>query len=150
MALVRWFGENDWFSQLERMQEEMDRLISFARPGRTWSGYRSNVYPPLNIYDDHESFVVWAEVPGVEPKSIDISVAGDTLTISGERTAPTVPEKASVHRRERNMGRFSRAFTLPDQVDSTKVVASCKNGILEIRLPRAEQARQRKIDVKAE
>jgi len=146
MALIRWLGEDDYFSPLTRMQREIDRLLSAHRP--TWFGQRSGVYPPLNIYDDGESFVVRAEVPGVDPKSIDITVTGDTLNLKGERNLPELPEGASYHRRERESGTFSRALTLPDQVDSSKVKADYKNGILQILMPRAEQAKQRKIDVR--
>lgn len=146
MALVRWLGEDDYFSPLTRMQREIERLLSTQRPA--WFGQHSGVFPPLNIYDDGESFVVRAEVPGVDPKSIDITVTGDTLNLKGERTLPELPEGASYHRRERESGVFRRALTLPDQVDSSKVKADYKNGILQILMPRAEQAKQHKIDVR--
>jgi HSP20 family protein len=145
MALIRWLGEDDYFSPLTRMQREMDRLLSAYRP--PWAGQRAGVYPALNIYDDGESFVVRAEVPGVDPKSIDITVTGDTLNLKGERDLPKLPEGSAYHRHERESGLFSRALTLPDQVDNSKVKADYKNGILQILLPRAEQAKQRKIDV---
>lgn len=139
------------FSRLERMRREMDRLSSAFGPYfGTGEGtiYRPGVYPPLNVYDDGESFIVRAEVPGVDPKAVDITVTGDTLSIRGERSAAGLPEGASYHRREINSGQFRRALTLPEQVDNTKVMASYQNGILEIRLPRAEAAKQRKIDIK--
>jgi len=149
MALIRWLGENDLFSQLDRVQRDMNRFWSAFDWGGTQQPFqRTGVYPLVNIYDDGESFVVRAEVPGVDPKQLDISVTGDTLTLHGERQASELPEGASYHRRELSHGRFRRAMTLPDQVDSSKVNASYKNGILEILLPRAEQAKQRKIDVK--
>jgi HSP20 family protein len=147
MAIFRWLGENDYFSPLQRMQREMNNLLSAQRPGQGLT-QRPGVYPALNIYDDGESFIVWAEVPGMEPKSIDITVTGDTLKLTGERTLPELAEGASYHRRERDFGHFSRALTLPEQVDNSKVVASYKNGILEILLPRAEQVKQRKIEIK--
>lgn len=148
MAMIRWLGEGDVFSQLDGMRREMDRLLSSLS---SWSGaaYRSGVYPQMNLYDDGESFVVRAEVPGVDPKDIDLTVTGDTLTIQGERKPEQIPEGASYHRRERSSGQFRRALTLPDQVDSAKVAASCRDGILQILLPRAEQARQRKVKIQS-
>ncbi len=151
MAVIRWLGNDDVFSRLDRMQRDMDRLATGMFPafGSDLSGSpRVGLYPPLNIFDDSESFKVHAEVPGVKPSDIDISVTGNTLTIRGERTMPSVPEGASWHRRERQMGRFRRSLTLPEQIDASKVSARCENGVLEILLPRAESAKQRKIEIK--
>ncbi len=146
MALIRWLGENDYSSPLDRMQREINRVFS-SYQGGTRTAQHSGVYPALNVYDDGESFIVRAEVPGVDPKSIDIMVTGDTLNLQGERKLPELPEGASYHRREREAGRFKRAMTLPEQVDNSKVQASYNNGMLEILLPRAEQAKQRKVKV---
>jgi len=107
-----------------------------------------SVYPPINIYDDGESYIARAEIPGVATESLDISVTGDTLTIRGERKIDPAGEGCCYHRRERSAGEFRRAFNLPEMVDSTKVVAHASNGVLEILLPRAEQAKQRKVQVK--
>jgi len=149
MALIRWLGENEPFSPLERMHREMNRLLSAYRPLLGTAQRSVGVYPPMNIYDDGESYIVWAEVPGMDPKSIDITVTGDTLRLEGERVFPELPEGASYHRREREAGRFRRSMTLPDLVDSSKVKASYKHGVLEILLPRAEQAKQRKVEIQA-
>ena len=149
MAMIRWLGENDLFSQLDRMQRDMNRFWSALDTSGTRQPFqRTGVYPLVNVYDDGESFVVRAEVPGVDPKKLDISVNGDTLPLHGERKASEPPEGASYHRRELSYGSFRRALTLPDMVDSAKVSANYRNGILEILLPRAEQAKQRKISVK--
>jgi len=153
MARFRWYSGDDMFSQLERMQREMDRLLSSVRPGLAGLAsavQRPDVYPPINLYKDEEGFIVRAEVPGVDPKAIDLEVTGDTLTLRGERTAPGIPEGASYHRRERDFGRFRRSLTLPEMVDSTKVSAACHDGVLEIRLPHSEQAKRRHIAVKAQ
>ena len=147
MAKIRWHRGGDVFSQLERMSQEMDRLLTTFGPFGGSEGGRADVYPPMNVYHDGESFIVRGEVPGIAPKELDIEVTGDTLTVRGERKAPEIPEGASYHRREREFGRFRRSLTLPEQVDSTKVTASFTDGILEIRLPYAEAAKRRKIDV---
>jgi len=152
MALIRWGQESDLFSQLSRMQREMDSLLSVFSPqtSNVWGPTsRTNVYPALNIYNDGEGFVARAEVPGVDPKSLDIEVTGDTLTLKGQRKLPDLPNGASYHRRERDFGEFRRSFTLPERVDGSKVVASCADGILEIRLPHAEESKVRKIAIKS-
>lgn len=145
MTLLRWGLGDDVFGQLDRMQRDMNSLMASVLPGR---GYRSTAYPALNVYDDGESFIVRAEVPGIDPKSLDIEVAGETLTVKGERALPVLPEGASYHRREREAGQFCRSLRLPDRVAADKVVASCKEGILELRLPHAEEAKARRISVK--
>jgi len=151
MALMRWGQPSNVFSELTRMQREMDEIFSTFAPrhARTRpSTFRAQVYPALNIYNDGESFILRAEVPGVDPKSLDIEVTGDTLTLRGERQLPELAEGASYHRRERDFGQFSRSFTLPEKVDGNKVVARCEDGVLEVRLPHAEDAKARKIAVK--
>lgn len=153
MALIRWGREGDIFSELSRMQQEMSRLFSSFTsnwPGHTsTTGYKAAVYPPLNIYYDGETYIVRAEIPGVDPKSVDIEVTGDTLTLRGERKLPDLPAGSSYHRRERDFGEFRRSFTLPDRVDNNKVMAMCQDGVLEIRLPPSEAAKARRITVKA-
>lgn len=143
MALVRWFG-NDVLNQMERMQRNMNRLWS-----ATWdqSTGHANVFPPINIYDDGESFIARAEMPGVKPDDIDITVTGKTLNLRGKRTIEPAAQTETYHRRERQSGEFRRAFDLPDLVDGEKVQAHFGNGVLEILLPRAEQAKERKIQV---
>lgn len=143
MALVRWLGQNDYW---DRQQQETERAWS-SRWGQ--SRQTPSVYPPINIYDDGESFIARAEIPGVQADSLDITVTGDTLTIRGKREIEPAGESCCYHRRERSAGEFRRAFNLPEMVDSTKVVAQTSNGVLEILLPRAEQAKQRKVQVKA-
>lgn len=150
MALIRWGQRNDLFSQLDRMQREMEGLFGALSPWRTRSTpYPTRVYPALNIYDDGEGFVVRAEVAGVDPASLEIEVAGDTLTIRGSRKTPERQEGWSYHRCERDYGEFHRSLTLPDKVDSSKVAATCNHGILEVHLPHAEQAKARKIAVRS-
>ncbi len=134
MALIRWLGQDDMWNRMEQMGREVDR---------------ANVYPAMNVYDDGESYIVRAEIPGVDPATLDISVTGDTLTLRGKREVEPAGDNCCYHRRERSSGEFRRAFTLPDMVDNAKVVASAKHGVLEIMLPRAEQAKQRKIEIKS-
>jgi HSP20 family protein len=142
MAIVRWLD------QLSSMQRDLENMMSFFRPG-VGPVFNPSIYPAINVYDDAESYIVRAEVPGVETKNLDVSVVGDTLTIKGKRQIPPAEKDSSYHRQERSGGEFRRAFTLPERVDGSKVMAEMKNGILEVRVPRAEEAKQRRIEIKA-
>lgn len=124
----------------------MERLLNMHHET---ASHAPGVFPPINIYDDGESYIARTEIPGVDPKTLDITVTGDTLTIKGKRELDIDDSNICFHRRERSFGEFRRAFNLPEQVDNTKVKATSLNGVLEILLPRAEQAKQRKISVKA-
>jgi HSP20 family protein len=108
---------------------------------------RTGVYPQVNLYDDGESFLVRAEVPGIDKNSLDVTTRKDQLTIRGTRQVQPAGEAASYHRRERESGQFRRTLTLPQPVDADKVSATYQNGVLEIVLPRAPEARQRKVPI---
>jgi HSP20 family protein len=122
----------------------MDRLMKHHRAA---SGSQS-VYPAINIYDDGETYRVRAEVPGLDKDSLEVTATHNTLALKGARKSPTV-EDASYHRRERDFGTFSRSIRLPQPVDSAKVAANYKNGVLEVVLPRAEETRPRKVKVQS-
>jgi HSP20 family protein len=106
-------------------------------------------YPPLNVWSGEEGAVVTAEIPGVDPNDIDITVVGETLTVKGDRKREGFPEGTKYHRRERAYGDFSRTIQLPFQVDQEKVEAKFKNGILSIELPRFPEEEPKKIDIKS-
>ncbi len=128
------------YNDLLRLQNEMERLFSDVR--------RPSVaeFPALNVWTDQDGAIVTAEIPGVNRDDIEISVTGSSLTLSGKRQAE---EGVSYHRQERTVGKFARTLDLPFQVDAGKVEARLDRGILEIRLPRAEADKPRKIKVKA-
>lgn len=131
------------WQEMERMRREMNRLFSSTGTRRV-----APSFPAMNVWTNQEGAVVTAELPGLSPEDIDISVVGDTLTIRGSRQAEEV-ENVQYHRRERNYGKFSRTFQLPFQVEAGKVDASFEKGVLYISLPRAEADKPRKIEVKA-
>lgn len=143
MAWGRWLERRSLPSEFVRMQQEMDRMFNTA-----FAPQRSQVFPPVNIYDDGETFHVRAEIPGARKESLDITATGDTLTIRGERVVQSGRE-ASYHRREREAGEFRRSVTLPVDVDTTRVQASYADGILEVKLPRAEAAKPRKVKIES-
>jgi len=105
-------------------------------------------YPAMNVWTNDEGAIVTAELPGVKPEDLDISVAEDTLTLTGSREPEEVGEGVTYHRRERGFGRFSRVFQLPFQVESDQVEAVFEKGVLQISLPRAEADKPKKITVK--
>ncbi|MGV1099624.1 Hsp20/alpha crystallin family protein [Thiovibrio sp. JS02] len=151
MAIVRFgdqkFFRNPW-ADFERMRRELDALF---QGGVTDFGGRlvPTVFPALNISEDAANLYVRAEIPGVPAERIEISMEGDTLTISGERQICPVEEKLSYHRRELECGRFSRAVSLPAKVQPDRVEATVVDGIVTITLPKAEEAKPRQIKVNA-
>jgi HSP20 family protein len=97
-----------------------------------------------------DNFVVKAEVPGIDAKHIDISFTGDVLTIRGEKSQEKEEKEEDYHLVERSYGSFSRSVRLPAEVESTKIKASYKNGILRITLPKSEKAKAKEVKIKVE
>ena len=117
--------------------------------GSDWFGSRtsgSGAFPLLNVFTDGDDFVVEAELPGVRKEDLDVQVRGDTLRIQGKKTIAH-DESASIHRRERAAGQFDRTVTLPDEIDAAKVSADYRDGVLRLRLPRAESAKPRTVTI---
>ena len=129
------------FRDMERLRDEMNRIVHQANsPGE---------YPAMNVWLNADGALVTAEIPGVKPGDIDISVAGGALTIRGSREA--APESlGKPYRAERPSGGFSRTIDLPFAIDGGKVAARYERGVLEVTLPRTEADKPRKITVKAE
>ena len=151
MALIRW--RPGWaaparhpFSELEHVRRQMDDLwdsVFGSRRGPRVAG----VFPALNIYENQEALTVTAEVPGMGPEDLHIEVEENNLILRGERKIAHEEEKVSYHRREREAGTFHRIFSLPVAVDASQVRATCRNGVLEVLLPKAPEARPTKIEV---
>ena len=133
------------FEDLLSLRSELERLASGI--GRE-AVPRGAVYPAVNIYDDGERFMVRAEVPGMNREAIDISAKGEQLTIRGERVVKPVEAQAAYHRREREGGTFRRVVTLPERIDVDRIEASYDNGVLEVVVPRAAEAKPRQIKVR--
>jgi len=128
------------FGRLANLQDELERL--FESPMRGWA-------PALDVHEDKENFTIRAELPGMKREDIEVSVQDGALVISGERQEEKVNEGTEVHRRERYSGRFSRALTLPTAVAGDKVTATYKDGVLTVTLPKAEEAKPKRITVGA-
>lgn len=145
------FGYPVWrsrssFDELARMRNDMDRLFgALERPAR---GMGAGVFPAINLTQDNDKYYLRAELPGIKVDDLDIQVTGKNISIAGERKIPSVSENAKYHRREREAGKFSRALTLPGDIDAEKVDASFVRGILTVEIPKAEAQKPRQIIVK--
>lgn len=105
--------------------------------------------PAIDILEDKTGYLVRADLPGVNPEDIEVSMESGILTISGVRHAETRAEETDVRRTERTTGRFSRRFTLPETVDAESIVAKTSNGVLEISIPKLPEVQPRRITVEA-
>ena len=136
-----WPGSSVW-RDMSRLQREMSHLL-----GGTSAPINS--YPAMNLYAGDEGVILTAELPGLEPDDLEITVLGETLTLSGSRNMGEAQEGVKYHRRERSQGHFNRTVQLPFVVDSEGVEAKFTNGVLHVVLPRAEEDKPRKISVSA-
>ena len=140
-SLIR-FRNINWPSS--EMENEMNQLLQrfYHRDTENTGGF----VPSVNISETDDQIVVTLDAPGMETKDLDISVVGDLLTIKGERRSDIV-DKEHMHRIERSYGTFNRSFALPHTVDSNRVQADYKDGVLTIKLPLREEAKPRQIKV---
>lgn len=135
-----------------RFRNEMDRLFErfFTQPWSmsTLEGAEAGAFiPSLDLIEKDDEVLVRIEVPGMEPKDIDINILGDMLTITGTKKAESEERKENTYYAERRFGTFRRGVPLPAAVDVDKIVAEYENGVLNIKLPRSEKARPRHIKV---
>ena len=151
MSLIRYQTpeSSNWtsFDRLASLRDEMNRLFDFSWPSRD-TGLFSGWSPAMDVYDDKDAFVVTCELPGLKKEEIDIALHDGVLTVSGERKHERdLKQSGDAFRSERYFGKFQRSITLPAQVDSRKVKATYKDGVLEIELPKSEEAKPRHIEV---
>jgi len=135
-------GRWDPFRELQR---EVGRLFDSLDPFQVQRHVRQ--YPPINVYDAGDGYILSAQLPGLSPADIELTITGETLTIRGERKRSEGVKDENFRRQERPTGRWSRTITLPDRVDSAQVTASFTNGILTVTLQKAESAKPRHISV---
>ncbi|MBX3023485.1 Hsp20/alpha crystallin family protein [bacterium] len=133
------------FDSLSQLQAELDRFFGKPLVDSGLSG--ASVYPLVNVFTDANGMVVRAEVPGIPADKLSVQVEAGQLTISGERSMPA--SSGSLHRRERQFGRFSRTLQLPPEIDPEQVAAECRNGVLTVRLGKHAAAKPRQISVRA-
>lgn len=136
-------------NDLERLHNEMDDLFGsfFGRMPRQFPELKM---PAIDIYEEKDKLVVKAEIPGCKAEDIDVSVHGDTLSITGEKKQEYEQKEEGYYAKERSFGKFRRDLTLPFDVDPEKVDAKCKDGVLHLALPKAETSKSHKIQIKSE
>lgn len=152
MAIWKWGsppGFGNTFQEVERLHNEMNRLWERVSGARTAPDTRP-VFPPVIVSEDDDYYYVRAEMPGVEAKQLDLSVVNDQLILRGERKTAQEGEKINYHRREREEGIFRRVIALPSRVNNERVEARTKNGILTIKLAKAEEVKPRPVEIQVE
>ena len=147
MAIVRF----EPFRELVTLQDRMNRLFSESYRaqqgpeddwalGGTWA-------PAVDIYEHENNIVIKAELPGVDPKDVDIRLDNSVLTVTGERKLDNEVKKENYHRVERSYGAFTRSFTLPTTVDPSGIKAEYRDGVLRVTLPKREEAKPKQIQI---
>lgn len=129
------------FNDVSYLQKEMNRLFNGVSS-------EARVYPPVNLWGNSDELVLKAEVPGLDPEKISVTVTGTKLTIEGTSKPAKCDENMICHRRERETGAFVRSIRLPYPVENGKVSAKYSNGVLTVALPRAEVNKPKKIEIK--
>jgi len=149
MAIVRW----EPFRDLVGIQDRMNRIFDEAFRGAGRSGAEEdwalggNWAPPVDIYEHEGNLVLKAELPGIDPKQVDVRVENNVLTLQGERRFESEVKREHYHRVERAYGSFSRSFTLPNVVDTANIKAEFKDGLLRVTLPKREEAKPKQIQI---
>jgi len=149
MAIVRW----EPFRDLAGLQERMNRLFEDSLRSRGTSGQEDDWAlggswaPPVDIYEHEGNIVLKAEIPGIDPKDVELRVENNVLTVKGHRKLEEEVKRDNYHRIERAYGIFTRSFTLPTTVDAEKIKADYKDGLLKVVLPKREEAKPKQISI---
>jgi HSP20 family protein len=149
MALIRW----EPVRELNTIQNEMNRLFNTffdapATPGNGPAPTRRWI-PAMDLVETNDDFVLRADLPGLSEEDVNIELEDNVLTISGQRKAEHEERKEGYYRVERASGSFSRSLTLPEGVDPERVKASFDRGVLEVKIPKPEQRKPRKVTISA-
>ncbi|MDY6864069.1 MAG: Hsp20/alpha crystallin family protein [Thermodesulfobacteriota bacterium] len=154
MNIIRWrekpWFEFDPFSEITKLKSDMDRLFGVVRSVTSHEPMFPKVFPALNLTHDEHNFYIRTELPGIKAESLDINTNGVSISIKGERIIQEEGENVSYHRSEREGGYFKRVLSLPAKIEPDKIEAKYKDGILTIVLPKATEAKPKKITVKAQ
>jgi HSP20 family protein len=148
--MSKWLIPIDPFKGLDQIEREIDSIFTNRPSHKGLRPIFSNCYPAIDIFDKKDAIVVKAEMPGVDKKDVAISITENEMTIKGEvKREQEVNEKDYYHS-ERSYGTFSRTIGLPSSIDKLKVKAAYKDGILEITLPKSEEAKPKEIKLEIE
>ena len=137
------------WSIVDLLHRDLDRLAARRLPAAEGDSAVTDWVPAVDIIEEKERFVLRADVPGVNPADIEISMDAGVLSVAGQRTHESRDEDAGLQRMERVTGRFFRRFSLPDTADAENIKAQCRNGILEVSIPKLPEVRARRIEVEA-
>lgn len=144
MTLTRWEPFRDLLTLSDRMNRMLGdpsfRVLSPAEPVSGW-------FPPVDIHEEPDRIVLRAEIPGVRSDDIDVSVEDNTITLRGEKKQENVVDSENAYRLERYYGTFSRSFVLSTKIDPEQIKATCKDGVLEVVVPKAEEVKPKKIKI---
>jgi HSP20 family protein len=145
MAIVRWEPFRDMLTTQDRFNRLFNETFSRAfgdeeMPARAWT-------PAVDIVENDNNLVLKAELPGVDPKDVEVRVEDNTLYLKGERKFEKDVKEENYYRIERSYGSFARTFTLPGSIDSEKVDANCQDGVLTLTIPKREEAKPKTIKI---
>ena len=146
-SIVRW----DPFREMSGLQDRMNRLFDdvWGRGRRLDEEFISGGWvPPVDVRETKETLEITAELPGVDPKGVEVSVEGGVLTLKGSRNFEKAAEGETYHRVERAYGGFERSFTLPSNVDAERIQAAYRHGVLHLTVPKREEAKPKAIAIK--
>jgi HSP20 family protein len=143
--ITRW----DPFRELTQLQDRMDRLFrdTYTGSGREESLEQGSFVPAVDVYEDEHNITLKLEVPGIDPKDMDIRLENNTLSVRGERKLEKEEKQENFHRIERRYGSFVRTFSLPNTVDGDKIQANYDNGVLKITLSKKAEAKPKQIQI---
>lgn len=145
MNLVRW---NPW-REMTTLQSRINRLFDepFSRTDREDNEVMGTWYPVVDMFEENDSFVIKAELPGMDKRDISVDVKDRVLTLKGERKYENEVKEDNYYRRERSYGKFQRAFTLPADIDPNEIKADFKDGLLKIEVPKPEEHKPKEITI---
>jgi HSP20 family protein len=134
----------DLFAEVERLQRELQQAFNVSP---TIRGVARGAFPPLNVAATEDSAEIYAFAPGLDPSSINVQIERGVLSISGERAPERPGANATLHMNERFSGRFHRVITLAEDLDTSEVGATYRDGVLHISVKRSEAAKPRRINI---
>jgi len=151
MSLIRWRPRRDLLS----IREEMNRLFDDFFSGWPWPERRRGLLegewaPSVDVAETDQDIVVTAELPGVKQEDVDVTITNDVLTLKGEKKEEKEVKKENYHRIERSYGSFQRSVSLPTGVQGDKAKAKYKDGVLQITIPKTEEAKPKQIKINVE
>jgi HSP20 family protein len=134
---------------LRDFDDSFGRLLSWPQACTTQANQdsASNWTPRVDIREEEDRLVVSADIPGVDPKDVEVTFEDGVLSVTGERRTESSSSKDGYHRLERSFGKFARHFRLPPTVDADRISAQGKNGVLEVSIPKVEKAKQKRIEI---